>query len=63
MARVEDKGKFFKVPPDSRGLDYDNYLIKGKEILPGTLEYTSHNTKRLEVNEVIDILLKAGINK
>ncbi len=58
MARVEDRGKFFKVPPDNRGLDYENYFTKGKEILSETLEYTSHNTKRLKVNEIIDILLK-----
>ena len=58
MARVEDRGKYFKVPPDNRGLDYDNYYTKGKEILSGTLEYTSHNTRRLKVNEIIEILLK-----
>ena len=38
MARVEDRGKYFKIPPDNRGLDYDNYNTKGKEILSGTLE-------------------------
>ena len=58
MARVEDRGKYFKIPPDNRGLDYDNYYTKGKEILSDTLEYTSHNTRRLKVNEIIEILLK-----
>ena len=58
MARVEDRGDFFKVPPDNRGLDYDNYFTKGKEILSDTLEYTSHNTRRLKVDEIIEILLK-----
>ena len=62
MTRVEDRGKFFKVPPDNRGLDYDNYYIKGKEILSNSLEYTSHNTKRLKVNEIIEILLKNNIH-
>ena len=57
MARVDDKGKFFRIPPDNRGLDYDKYFIKGKEILSESLEYTSHNTKRLNVNEIISILL------
>tara|TARA_A100000164_G_scaffold184045_1_gene163489 strand:- start:301 stop:1326 length:1026 start_codon:yes stop_codon:yes gene_type:complete len=61
MARVEDRGKFFKIPPDNRGLDYDNYYIKGKEILSGTLDYTSHNTKRLKVDEIIEILLKNDV--
>ena len=61
MARVEDRGKYFKVPPDNRGLDYDNYFIKGKAILSDSLEYTSHNTKRLKINEIIEILLKNNI--
>ena len=61
MTRVEDRGKFFKVPPDNRGLDYDSYYTKGKEILSGSLEYTSHNTKRLKVNEIIEILLKNDV--
>ena len=58
MARGEDRGKFFKIPPDNRSLDYDKYYTKGKEILSGTLEYTSHNTRRLKVDEIIEILLK-----
>tara|TARA_A100000164_G_scaffold197384_1_gene175038 strand:- start:208 stop:1227 length:1020 start_codon:yes stop_codon:yes gene_type:complete len=58
MARVEDRDKFFKIPPDNRGLDYDNYFIKGNEILSSTLDYTSHNTRRLKVNEIIETLLK-----
>ena len=60
MARVEDRGQYFKVPPDNRGLDYDNYFTKGKEISSGTLEYTSQNTKRLNVDEIIEILLKTN---
>ena len=56
MAKVDDKGKFFRIPPDNRGLDYDKYFVKGKEILSNSLEYTSHNTKRLDVDEIIKIL-------
>ncbi len=61
MVRVEDRGKFFKVPSDNRSLDYDNHYIKGKEILSDSLEYTSHNTKRLMVDEIIEILLKNDV--
>tara|TARA_Y200000002_G_scaffold381457_1_gene395537 strand:- start:615 stop:1640 length:1026 start_codon:yes stop_codon:yes gene_type:complete len=61
MTRVEDRGKFFKVPPDKRGLDYDKNYINGKEVLSGSLEYNSHNTKRLKVNEIIEILLKNDV--
>ena len=58
MPRVEDRGKFFKIPPDNRSLDYHNCYIEGQEILSSSLEYNSHNTKRLKVNEIIEILLK-----
>ncbi len=61
MARVEDRGKFFKVPADNRGLDYDNYYKEDKEKLSSSLEYTSNNTKRLNVNEIIEILLKNNV--
>ena len=61
MVRVEDKGKFFKIPPDNRGLNYENYYMKGKEILSGSSEYNSHNTKRLKINEIIEILIKNNI--
>ena len=62
MARVEDRGKFFKVPPDNRSLDYHKRYLKDKEILSSSVEYTSHNTKRLKVNEIIEILLKNDID-
>ena len=61
MIRVEDKGKFFKIPPDNRGLNYENNYIKGKEILSRSIEYNSHNTKRLKINEIIEILIKNNI--
>ena len=62
MVRVEDRGKFFKVPPDNRSLDYHKRDLTNKEILSTSLEYTSHNTKRLKVNEIIEILLKNDID-
>ena len=63
MARVDDKGRFFRIPPDNRGLDYDKYFIKGKKIFSDSLEYTSHNTKRLNVDEIISILLNLDFIK
>jgi len=56
MARVEDKGKFFRLPSDNRGLNYDKYFDEGKEIKKEYKEYTSHNTRRLDVLEIIEIL-------
>ena len=47
MARVEDNGKFFRLPSDNRSLNYDKFFKEGKEINKEYKEYTSHNTRRL----------------
>ena len=58
MARVEDQGNFFKLPPDNRDIKYEDFYFKGKEIPQNHREYTSHNTKRLTVDQIIKLLLK-----
>ena len=63
MARVEDNGKFFRLPSDNRGLNYDSYFEKGKEINEEFKEYTSHNTDRLNVKEIKEILLNLDFIK
>ena len=57
MARVEDCGKFFRLPSDNRSLNYDKFYEKGKEINEQYKEYTSHNAKLLTVHEIKKILL------
>ena len=57
MARVEDHGRFFRLPSDNRSLNYDKFFKEGKEINKEYKEYTSHNTKRLSVEEIQQILL------
>ena len=57
MARVEDCGKFFRLPSDNRSLNYDKFYEKGKEINEQYKEYTSHNAKLLNVYEIKKILL------
>ena len=57
MARVEDNGKFFRLPSDNRSLNYDKFFKEGKEIDKEYKEYTSHNTRRLSVEEIQQILL------
>ena len=63
MARVEDQGNFFRLPPDNRTLNYENFFFEGKNITDKDKEYTSHNTKRLSVNEIIDLLMKIDFIK
>ena len=58
MARVVDHGKFYRLPSDNRGLNYNKYYYEGKEIKKEFIEYTSHNTKRLKVSEIKQLLLK-----
>lgn len=55
--RVEDYEKFFRLPSDNRGLNYDKYFNEGKEIKEFHKEYTSHNTKRLSLSEIKELLL------
>lgn len=57
MARVDEYGKFFRLPPDNRSLNYDKYYNLGKEISNEYAEYTSHNTKRLNVSQIEELLL------
>jgi len=56
-AKAEDLGGYFRVPLDSRDLNYSVYFEEGKE-RPVELEsYTSHNTERLDVEATKQLLL------
>jgi len=55
---AEDLGGFFRVPADTRDLNYDKYFEEGEEELSTDKEYNSHNTKRLTVEEVKEKLLE-----
>ena len=57
MARVYDHGRFYRLPPDNRTLNYSKYYEEGKEIAKEFTEYTSHNTKRLNVSQIESLLL------
>lgn len=55
---AEDLGHYFRIPADKRDLNYDKYFIEGCELLSGESEYNSHNTKRLNIEEIKDKLLQ-----
>ncbi len=57
MVRAEDMGDFFRVSADSRDLNYDN-LERGNSLIKLEGEYHSHNTKRLDVEEMKQLLKK-----
>ena len=55
--RSEDMGSYYRVCADGRDLNYDKYFVEGKVHTQANDEYTSHNTRRLTVDEVVDKLL------
>lgn len=56
MAHAIDMGGYYRIPADNRDLNYAKYFGEG-EIGISTLDhYTSHNTKRLNVEEVKSLL-------
>ncbi len=61
MAKAEDQDSFFRIPADSRDLNYDEFFEKGDvyRVSHDTSgEYNSHNTQRLDVDGVINLLMK-----
>jgi UDP-N-acetylglucosamine 4,6-dehydratase len=58
MARSEDLGDYFRIPADNRDLNYDKYFVAGHEQITVASDYNSHNTSRLSVDELAEILLK-----
>lgn len=61
MAKAIDTGDYFRIPADSRDLNYDNYFIEGRQIAPTLETYNSHNTTRLDVEGMKMLLLKLPI--
>jgi UDP-glucose 4-epimerase len=61
MARAVDEGNFFRVPADNRDLNYDKYMEKGNHALDEAEPYTSHNTKRLDVDGMKKLLLRLDL--
>lgn len=58
MAKAEDMGRYYRIPADNRDLNYKKYFVEGEEKVSELDDYTSHNTKRLNVSEIKDLLLK-----
>ncbi|AAT88488.1 UDP-glucose 4-epimerase [Leifsonia xyli subsp. xyli] len=57
MAKAEDRGDYFRVPLNTRSLDYTPYFEEGADHGAPTESYTSHNTERLDVAGVERLLL------
>jgi UDP-glucose 4-epimerase len=58
MARAEDLGGYYRIPADSRDLNYDKYFVEGETQISKIDDYTSHNTRRLDVAQTKELLMK-----
>ncbi len=57
LVRAEDMGEYYRVTPDERGLNYDKYLASYGSLTQMDEAYTSHNTKRLDVDGTVAKIL------
>ena len=55
---AKDMGGFYRVPADKRDLNYDKYFVEGDQKLSSEDEYNSHNTERLNVEQIKEKLLQ-----
>ncbi|MGE5351542.1 MAG: polysaccharide biosynthesis protein [Ignavibacteriales bacterium] len=55
--KAEDMGDYFRIVPDDRDLNYSKYFSEGSQEMNLVEDYNSHNTKRLNVKEIKELLL------
>lgn len=58
MAKAEDMGRYYRIPADNRDLNYKKYFVEGEQRINELDDYTSHNTNRLGVAEIKELLMK-----
>jgi UDP-glucose 4-epimerase len=58
MAHAQDMGGYYRIPADNRDLNYAQFYSEGEEKISHQDDYTSHNTERLNVEQVKTLLLK-----
>jgi UDP-N-acetylglucosamine 4,6-dehydratase/5-epimerase len=60
MARAEETGQYYRVPADDRDLNYDSYFVQGEQNISEFEDFNSHNTRRLGVPEIKELLSGLG---
>jgi UDP-glucose 4-epimerase len=63
MVKAEDMGDFYRVPADNRDLNYSMYFSEGEKNLTEIEDYHSHNTERLNVEGVKNLITKLALVK
>ena len=57
MVKAEDMGKYYRVLPDLRDLNYDKYFQEGEMEVSTAEDYNSHNTEQLDIEGIKELLL------
>ena len=63
MVKAEDMGDFYRVPADNRDLNYSMYFSEGEKSMTEIEDYHSHNTERLNVEGVKNLISKLALVK
>jgi UDP-glucose 4-epimerase len=57
MVKAIDMGEYYRIPADTRDLNYNKFFEEGEEVITEADEYHSHNTHRLNEEELTELLL------
>ena len=57
MGKAEDCGDYYRIPADTRDLNYEAFFSEGSPAVSQKEDYHSHNTRRLDVDEMAEMLL------
>jgi len=60
-AKAEDLDRYFRVPADNRDLNYNAYFTQGQQTVSKQEDYHSHNTRRLDVNGTVELLMTLAL--
>lgn len=63
FAKAEDLGGYYRVPADTRDLNYAKFFVEGDESFSQIDDYTSENTERLDVDGMVEMLMKLDFMK
>ena len=63
MAKADDMGQYYRIPADNRDLNYAQFFSEGEQDISSLDDYTSHNTRRLNVAEIKKLLLSLDYMK
>ena len=63
MVNAVDMGDYYRIPADNRNLNYQKYVNEGNADLEHIEEYNSHNTERLDVEGMKELLKKLDLFK